>query len=57
MPDMPRETQWWSRMRKGIIVGNEVKVIFREQVVRYEGGNREAGWDASPIIPVCDDGS
>lgn len=44
-------------MRKGIIVGNEVKVIFREQVVRYEGGNREAGWDASPIIPVCDDGS
>ena len=39
------------------MVGNEVKVIFREQVVRYEGGNREEGWEASPMIPVCDDGS
>lgn len=44
-------------MSKGIIVGNEVKVIFREQVLRYEGGNREAGWEAGPMIPVYNDGS
>lgn len=38
----------------GRMAGNEVRFIFRGQVVRYKGGNREKGQEAAPTIQVCD---